>query len=158
MCRKDTKASIVHRVLHFMIFNENESWYFEENVNTYSRQPNQANKDDLVFNLSNQMHGNVPWPPPHRPRREQMKVLLCNAQWLGDTTPQSWGVERRGPGPGGRELGLADHGASAVSQLLLCHRRPEGPVGGTEAIGCGWGPRRLPSGALASGLRVLFAQ
>ncbi|XP_047610849.1 ceruloplasmin-like [Phacochoerus africanus] len=56
ICRKGTKPSIVHRVLHFMIFNENLSWYFEENINTYSREPNQVDRNDPVFDLSNQMH------------------------------------------------------------------------------------------------------
>ncbi|XP_057595408.1 ceruloplasmin-like [Hippopotamus amphibius kiboko] len=56
ICRKDTKASIVHRVLHFMSFNENESWYFEENINTYSQEPNQTDRNDATFDLSNKMH------------------------------------------------------------------------------------------------------
>ncbi|CAK7312042.1 CP [Vulpes lagopus] len=56
VCRKNTKASIVHRVLHFMIFNENKSWYFEENVNTYSSAPNNIDRNDEQFDLSNQMH------------------------------------------------------------------------------------------------------
>ncbi|XP_005863541.1 PREDICTED: ceruloplasmin-like isoform X1 [Myotis brandtii] len=56
VCRKNTKANIVHRVLHFMIFNENESWYLEENINTYSLEPNQVDRNDDAFNLSNQMH------------------------------------------------------------------------------------------------------
>lgn len=59
VCRKNTKASIVHRVLHFMIFDENKSWYFEENVNTYSSDPNNIDRNDEQFDLSNQMHGNV---------------------------------------------------------------------------------------------------
>lgn len=59
VCRKNTKASIVHRVLHFMIFDENKSWYFEENVNTYSSDPNNIDRNDEEFDLSNQMHGNV---------------------------------------------------------------------------------------------------
>lgn len=59
VCRKNTKANIVHRVLHFMIFNENESWYLEENINTYSLEPNQVDRNDDIFELSNHMHGNV---------------------------------------------------------------------------------------------------
>ncbi|KAB0402372.1 hypothetical protein E2I00_007451 [Balaenoptera physalus] len=54
--RKDTKASIVHRVLHFMIFNENESWYSEENINTYSQESNQVDRSDATLDLSNQIH------------------------------------------------------------------------------------------------------
>ncbi|CAK6441526.1 unnamed protein product [Pipistrellus nathusii] len=56
VCRKNTKANIVHRVLHFMIFNENESWYLEENINTYSLEPNQVDRNDDIFELSNHMH------------------------------------------------------------------------------------------------------
>uniref|UniRef100_A0A7N5JKV8 ferroxidase n=1 Tax=Ailuropoda melanoleuca TaxID=9646 RepID=A0A7N5JKV8_AILME len=56
VCRQNTKAGIVHRVLHFMIFNENKSWYFEENVHTYSSDPNNIDRNDELFDLSNQMH------------------------------------------------------------------------------------------------------
>ncbi|XP_004682176.1 PREDICTED: ceruloplasmin-like [Condylura cristata] len=56
VCHKKTKASIVHRVLHFMIFNENESWYFDENIKTYSPEPNHVDKNDDNFQLSNKMH------------------------------------------------------------------------------------------------------
>ncbi|XP_039096968.1 ceruloplasmin-like [Hyaena hyaena] len=56
VCRKNTKASLVHRVLHFMIFDENRSWYFEENVRTYSSEPNEVDRNDDTFILSNQMH------------------------------------------------------------------------------------------------------
>ncbi|KAG8511404.1 Ceruloplasmin [Galemys pyrenaicus] len=56
VCQKNTKASIVHRVLHFMIFNENESWYFEENIKTYSPEPDRVDKNDDDFEVSNQMH------------------------------------------------------------------------------------------------------
>ncbi|XP_029796663.1 ceruloplasmin-like [Suricata suricatta] len=56
VCHKNAKANLVHRVLHFMIFDENRSWYFEENVNTYSSEPNQVDRNDDNFYLSNQMH------------------------------------------------------------------------------------------------------
>ncbi|KAM5274878.1 ceruloplasmin-like isoform 1-T1 [Hipposideros larvatus] len=56
ICRNGTKASIVHRVLHFMIFDENESWYYEENINTYSLNPNQVDRNDSEFQISNFMH------------------------------------------------------------------------------------------------------
>nr|KAF6381585.1 ceruloplasmin [Pipistrellus kuhlii] len=56
VCRKNTKANIVHRVLLFMIFNESESWYLEENINTYSLEPNQVDRNDDIFELSNHMH------------------------------------------------------------------------------------------------------
>ncbi|XP_036099596.1 ceruloplasmin-like [Molossus molossus] len=56
VCRRHSKPSIVHRVLHFMIFNENESWYFEDNINTYSLDPSKVDRKDKTFALSNQMH------------------------------------------------------------------------------------------------------
>ncbi|XP_066097316.1 ceruloplasmin-like [Saccopteryx bilineata] len=56
VCRKNVKARLVHRVLHFMIFDENSSWYFEENINTFSREPNRVDRSDFTFSLSNQMH------------------------------------------------------------------------------------------------------
>ncbi|XP_019666136.1 ceruloplasmin-like [Felis catus] len=56
VCRKNANATLVHRVLHFMIFDENRSWYFEENINTYSSEPNKVDRNDETFNLSNQMH------------------------------------------------------------------------------------------------------
>ncbi|XP_075865333.1 ceruloplasmin-like [Microcebus murinus] len=56
VCRKNTKSNLVHRVLHFMIFDENRSWYLEENINTYSLEPNNVNREDDDFVFSNQMH------------------------------------------------------------------------------------------------------
>lgn len=35
VCRRDVKVSIVYRVFYFKIFDENEFWYFEENINIY---------------------------------------------------------------------------------------------------------------------------
>lgn len=59
VCHKNNKASVVHRVLHFMNFDENRSWYFEENINTYSPEPDKVDRSDPEFELSNIMHGNV---------------------------------------------------------------------------------------------------
>uniref|UniRef100_A0A671E9X8 Hephaestin n=1 Tax=Rhinolophus ferrumequinum TaxID=59479 RepID=A0A671E9X8_RHIFE len=56
VCRKDTKASIVHRVLLFAMFNEDDSWYLEENINTYSLNPNEVDRSNPNFTLSNSMH------------------------------------------------------------------------------------------------------
>ncbi|XP_033058048.1 ceruloplasmin-like [Trachypithecus francoisi] len=56
VCRKDINPNIVHRVLHFMVFDENESWYFEDNINTYASEPNKVDKEDDTFQLSNRMH------------------------------------------------------------------------------------------------------
>ncbi|XP_045395399.1 ceruloplasmin-like [Lemur catta] len=56
VCRKNAKSSLVHRVLHFMIFDENKSWYLEENIHTYSSEPNNINRNDDDFVFSNLMH------------------------------------------------------------------------------------------------------
>uniref|UniRef100_A0A8C9GMX2 ferroxidase n=1 Tax=Piliocolobus tephrosceles TaxID=591936 RepID=A0A8C9GMX2_9PRIM len=56
VCRKDINPNIVHRVLHFMVFDENESWYLEDNINTYASEPNKVDKEDDTFQLSNHMH------------------------------------------------------------------------------------------------------
>lgn len=42
-----------------MNFDENRSWYFEENINTYSPEPDKVDRSDPEFELSNIMHGNV---------------------------------------------------------------------------------------------------
>uniref|UniRef100_A0A8C2NEP5 ferroxidase n=1 Tax=Capra hircus TaxID=9925 RepID=A0A8C2NEP5_CAPHI len=55
VCRKDTKENIVHRVLFFMTFDENESWYIEENINAYAQEPNQGDRNDITFKRSNKM-------------------------------------------------------------------------------------------------------
>ncbi|XP_040090461.1 ceruloplasmin-like isoform X1 [Oryx dammah] len=56
VCRKDTKENMVHRVLFFMTFDENESWYIEENINAYAQEPNQVDRNDITFKQSNEMH------------------------------------------------------------------------------------------------------
>ncbi|XP_063772022.1 ceruloplasmin-like isoform X2 [Pseudophryne corroboree] len=43
--------------LLFMVFNENESWYLDENIKTYSNYPDEVKKDDEKFVESNLMHG-----------------------------------------------------------------------------------------------------
>ncbi|OCT80945.1 ceruloplasmin isoform X1 [Xenopus laevis] len=42
--------------LLFMIFDENESWYLEENIKTFSLHPDQVQKEDEDFIESNKMH------------------------------------------------------------------------------------------------------
>lgn len=37
------------------IFDENLSWYLDENINTYTKQPKSVKKDDEDFQLSNKM-------------------------------------------------------------------------------------------------------
>ncbi|XP_053455644.1 ceruloplasmin-like [Nycticebus coucang] len=56
VCRKNAKSNLVHRILHFMIFDENKSWYLEENINTYSSEPNKIDRNDIDFVFSNLMH------------------------------------------------------------------------------------------------------
>uniref|UniRef100_A0A5F4VR85 Ceruloplasmin n=1 Tax=Callithrix jacchus TaxID=9483 RepID=A0A5F4VR85_CALJA len=43
-------------VLLFLVFDENESWYLDDNINTYSDHPEKVNKDDEEFIESNKMH------------------------------------------------------------------------------------------------------
>lgn len=44
--------------LLFLIFDENKSWYLEENVETYgSQDPGRVNLQDEAFLESNKMHG-----------------------------------------------------------------------------------------------------
>ncbi|KAL1777716.1 ceruloplasmin isoform X1 [Sigmodon hispidus] len=42
--------------LLFLIFDENESWYLNDNINTYSDHPEKVNKDNEEFIESNKMH------------------------------------------------------------------------------------------------------
>lgn len=43
-----------------MIFDENESWYLDENIKTYSPNPHRVDKEDEEFLESNKMHGMFP--------------------------------------------------------------------------------------------------
>ncbi|KAM4772613.1 ceruloplasmin [Rhinophrynus dorsalis] len=43
--------------LLFMVFDENESWYLDENIETYSNHPAEVKKEDEDFIESNKMHG-----------------------------------------------------------------------------------------------------
>ncbi|XP_038599910.1 ceruloplasmin-like [Tachyglossus aculeatus] len=58
VCRNYTSEfrNKVHLVLLFLIFDENASWYFDENIKTYSNHPEKVNKEDPTFILSNKMH------------------------------------------------------------------------------------------------------
>ncbi|XP_009199798.1 ceruloplasmin isoform X2 [Papio anubis] len=42
--------------LLFLVFDENESWYLDDNIKTYSDHPEKVNKDDEEFIESNKMH------------------------------------------------------------------------------------------------------
>lgn len=50
----------VQFALLFMVFDENESWYLDENIQTYSANPHLVDKDDEDFLESNKMHGKLP--------------------------------------------------------------------------------------------------
>ncbi|XP_069892719.1 ceruloplasmin-like [Dipodomys merriami] len=43
--------------LLFLVFDENESWYLDDNIQTYSDHPEKVNKNDDGFIESNKMHG-----------------------------------------------------------------------------------------------------
>ena len=104
VCRKGTKENIVHRVLFFMTFDENESWYIEENINTYAQEPSQVDRNDITFKRSNGMHGNVHslthWlaPTGGSAQREQIKVCIRRSQHSLRNTIHSAGVQTRRPG------------------------------------------------------------
>ncbi|XP_069474464.1 ceruloplasmin [Ambystoma mexicanum] len=62
VCRKQLSSRFaVYRkirfVLLFFIFNENESWYLQENIQTYSEHPDQVDVEDADFQESNKKHG-----------------------------------------------------------------------------------------------------
>ncbi|KAG8580846.1 hypothetical protein GDO81_007441 [Engystomops pustulosus] len=50
------KKTILRFALLFMVFDENESWYLEENIKAYSTHPEEVKKDDDEFIESNKMH------------------------------------------------------------------------------------------------------
>ncbi|XP_073530743.1 ceruloplasmin [Phyllobates terribilis] len=50
------KETILRFFLLFLIFDENKSWYLEENIETYSLHPEEVKKDDEEFIESNLMH------------------------------------------------------------------------------------------------------
>ncbi|XP_075057997.1 ceruloplasmin [Mixophyes fleayi] len=50
-------VSVLRFALLFMIFDENESWYLDENIRTYSNYPEEVKKDNEEFMESNMMHG-----------------------------------------------------------------------------------------------------
>ncbi|XP_026179554.1 ceruloplasmin [Mastacembelus armatus] len=50
------KKEVEEFALLFLVFNENESWYLDENIRTYITNPRANLKDDENFILSNTMH------------------------------------------------------------------------------------------------------
>ncbi|XP_064418146.1 ceruloplasmin [Latimeria chalumnae] len=51
------KRKILEFSLLFMVFDENESWYLDENIKKYSHNSSLVTKDDPEFIESNKMHG-----------------------------------------------------------------------------------------------------
>lgn len=64
VCRKHylkvyNPIKIVEFSLLFLVFDENESWYLDDNIQTYSDHPEKVKKDDDEFIESNKMHGMI---------------------------------------------------------------------------------------------------
>lgn len=62
VCRKEVFPVIPHPkilqfALLFLVFDENESWYLDENIKLHSANPGDVNKEDEEFIESNKMHG-----------------------------------------------------------------------------------------------------
>lgn len=65
VCRKGTLNKSRQRIdvdkefaLLFMVFDENESWYLQDNIRTYlKKDPETFNMDDEDFMEKNMMHG-----------------------------------------------------------------------------------------------------
>ncbi|KAM3834220.1 ceruloplasmin [Vipera latastei] len=61
VCRKEVFPVIPHPkilqfALLFLVFDENESWYLDENIKLHSANPGDVNKEDEEFIESNKMH------------------------------------------------------------------------------------------------------
>ncbi|KAM9316481.1 ceruloplasmin-like [Gastrophryne carolinensis] len=60
ICKKTVLSMLVkprkHFALLFMVFDENKSWYLDENIQNYCSHPGEVNKEDDDFNESNMMH------------------------------------------------------------------------------------------------------
>ncbi|XP_007437473.1 ceruloplasmin, partial [Python bivittatus] len=61
VCRKEVnrvipESKILQFALLFMVIDENESWYLDENIKIYSANPGDVNKEDEEFIESNKMH------------------------------------------------------------------------------------------------------
>lgn len=51
------KKEIEEFALLFMVFDENESWYLDDNIKAHVKNPPKALKEDEEFIESNKMHG-----------------------------------------------------------------------------------------------------
>ncbi|XP_053246201.1 ceruloplasmin isoform X1 [Podarcis raffonei] len=62
VCRREhvpllsTSAQLIQFNVLFLVFDENLSWYLDENINTYAGNPEGVNKEDEEFIESNKMH------------------------------------------------------------------------------------------------------
>lgn len=54
------------------VFDENLSWYLDDNIRTFTTAPTTVNKEDEGFIESNQMHG------ASRVKHIQSKVIIVN--------------------------------------------------------------------------------
>jgi FtsP/CotA-like multicopper oxidase with cupredoxin domain len=101
MARPDGTPKDVDRevVTLFKIFDENTSWYLDQNIRTYTGQPSPVKKDDEEFEESNLMHtingyvyGNMPRPTMKKGERVRWYVMdlgtetdLHTPHWHGNT-------------------------------------------------------------------------
>ena len=101
MARPDGTPKDVDRevVTLFKIFDENNSWYLDRNLRTYTGQPGLVKKDDEAFQESNLMHtingyvfGNMPRPTMKKGERVRWYVMdlgtetdLHTPHWHGQT-------------------------------------------------------------------------
>jgi FtsP/CotA-like multicopper oxidase with cupredoxin domain len=101
MARPDGTPKDVDRevVTLFAIFDENKSWYLNQNIHTYTGHPGLIKKDDAEFEESNLMHtingyvyGNMPRPTMHKGERVRWYVMdlgtetdLHTPHWHGNT-------------------------------------------------------------------------
>jgi FtsP/CotA-like multicopper oxidase with cupredoxin domain len=101
MARPDGTPKDVDRevVTLFKIFDENTSWYLNQNIRTYTGQPALVKKDDEEFQESNLMHaingyvfGNMPRPTMKKGERVRWYVMdlgtetdLHTPHWHGNT-------------------------------------------------------------------------
>lgn len=54
--RKDVAKELF---LFFMVFDENKSWYLDDNIQTLAGKPNEVDKGDPEFQEGNLMHGKI---------------------------------------------------------------------------------------------------
>lgn len=53
-----TSQKNINKEIHILatVFDENLSWYLDDNINTFTKQPKSVKKDDEDFQLSNKMN------------------------------------------------------------------------------------------------------